>query len=478
VSGATGYDLRVLNASTQAVLFSGTLVGNNATSSLLSLPNNGAYTFRVRACANAFTDATCGAFAARNFVVSLIAPSAAPSVTFPANNAVLTSSQQTLTWTAVAGNPALSQLQYEVELVDTVSGATELSLRTFDPVVQAPALLRSTSYRLRVRACQAACGPYSAAVTFRVALGPVPSSAPSITAATVSGGNKLNASWTAVSGTEWYQLQVVQPPPAGPGGGALSVAARQIVGATSAASIPVPTGQAYVIVAACNGDGCGPYSGGASINPSGPNPSAPQVGVPIGESVISGPSVLFAWNRIPTDTGGNIVYRVYVQDLSRQTAALDVLTTQNFYGALLKADGTKYAVVVIANPGLVDQVQGDGVAFTVRGSSSVAPTLIAPTNGSTLAAGNILVAWSPVPGATLYEYFVAVQGVSVASGFGITPGLFAQVPLAAVGNQPTLYSGIARACPAGQTCTSTSDAGWGPWSNVAGTGAVSFTVTP
>jgi len=200
--------------------------------------------------------------------------------------------------------------------------------------------------------------------------------------------------------------------------------------------------------------------------------------VPISESVISGPSVIFAWNRIPTDTGSNIVYRVYVQDLSRQTAALDVLTTQNFYGALLKADGTKYAVVVIANPGLVNQIQGDGVAFTVRGSSAVAPTLIAPTNGTTIPTGNILVAWSSVPGATLYEYYVAVQGVSAASGFGITPGLFAQVPLAAVGGQPTLYSGIARACPAGQTCTSTSESGWGPWSNVAGTGTVSFTVTP
>ena len=107
-----------------------------------------------------------------------------------------------------------------------------------------------------------------------------------------------------------------------------------------------------------------------------------------------------------------------------------------------------------------------------------APTLIAPTNGSTVPSGNVLMAWSPVPGATLYEYYVAVQGVSAATGRGVTPGLFVQVPLAAVSGQPTLYSGIARACPTGATCVDGSEAGWGPWSNVAGTGGVSFTVTP
>ncbi|MFN8642827.1 MAG: hypothetical protein U0802_14695 [Candidatus Binatia bacterium] len=40
-----------------------------------------------------------------------------------------------------------------------------------------------------------------------------------------------------------------------------------------------------------------------------------------------------------------------------------------------------------------------------------------------------------------------------------------------------MYS-IARACPAGATCQFGSDAGWGPWSNVAGPGVVNFTVTP
>jgi len=478
VSGATAYDLRLFHGTSGALIFSGSLVGASSTTTLISVPSNGSYVFAVRACSANIGDANCSKFASRGFVVSLVAPSAAPAITFPGAGALLSSSRQTFTWTTVAGNPAQSDLFYEVTLVDSSTSQTELQLRTVHPTVSTEVVLRSGDYRLQVRACQSACGPLSTAVNFRVTLGPVPSSAPSLPSVTVSGGNSLNASWSAVGGAEWYQVQVVQPAPAGPGGGALTVASRQVRGATSVTGLPVPTGQAYVIVAACNGDGCGPYSGGASINPAGPNPSLPNVGEPISESVVSGPSVLFAWNRIPGDTGSNVIYRVYVQDLSRQSAALDVLTTQNYYGALLKAEGAKYAVVVIANPGLPSQVQGPGAAFTVRGTSAVAPTLIAPTNGSSVPGGNVLMAWSPVPGATLYEYYVAVQGVSAATSRGVNPGLFVQVPLFAAAGQPTLYSGIARACPAGQTCSGGSDAGWGPWSNVAGTGGVSFTISP
>ena len=60
----------------------------------------------------------------------------------------------------------------------------------------------------------------------------------------------------------------------------------------------------------------------------------------------------------------------------------------------------------------------------------------------------------------------------------MTPGLVVQVPLAALGSVPTLYSGIVRACPAGATCAPGSDAGWGPWSNAAGPGVTNFTIVP
>jgi hypothetical protein len=104
--------------------------------------------------------------------------------------------------------------------------------------------------------------------------------------------------------------------------------------------------------------------------------------------------------------------------------------------------------------------------------------MVTPTHQGTVPAGNVQVGWTPLPGATLYEYFVAVSGSSAGAAYGVTPGTFVQVPLGAVGGQATVYNAIARACPSGATCVAGSDAGWGPWSNVAGTGVTTFTVLP
>ena len=474
VGGATGYDLRVWNSNTGAAVFSGSLSGNGATSTLVSLPS-GFYMFGVRACqGNGFAEGQCGRFASVVFQVNIGSPSNAPSVTAPAQGANLTQSILTLGWTAVSGSGTLP-LFYEVDLTETGSDQRELSILLPSSSLSTVTRVHSGSYALRVRACQGGCGPWSATRTFTATIGAPPTSAPSITNTSVTGGNSLAATWTSVSGAEWYQLYVIQSS-GGPGGGAVTVAAREVVG-TSISGLPIPAGAASVLVAACTGNGCGPFSNVAGISGGGPNPSAPQIGQPLGGSVVSGPGILFTWSRVPGDNGSNTTYRLYVQDLSRATAALDVLTTDNFYGAYFKAEGARYDALVVANPG-PSQVVGPAVGFVVSGTSASAPTMAQPTHNSTLPAGNVQLGWSPVPGATLYEYFVAAVGSTVAPTRGVTPGLVVQVPLAALGGNPQLYSGIVRACPEGASCAPGSDAGWGPWSNQAGPGVTNFTVTP
>ena len=476
VSGATGYDLRIVNAA-NATIFSGSLTGNGATSTLVSLPQNGSYTVRIRACTNGqFSDAACGPFAARAFSVALAAPAAAPTVTAPTAAALLTSSIQALQWTAVTGSFGLPVF-YETQLVDRTTGAVELAVTVPDPTLSLITALRSGLFTVRVRACQVGCGAWSTPVDFEAQIPAVPTGAPTITSATVDGANLATVAWTTVAGAEWYQLFVVQPAPAGPGGGALTVAARQVIG-TSVTGLPVPAGNAGVVVAACTGNGCGPYSAPAALMPAGANPSLPLLGQPLAGSVVDGPVVLFTWNRIPGDDGSNTTYRLFVQDLSRQAGALDVRTTANFHAGYFRAEGARYDALVIANPGTPQEQVGPAVGFVVRGSSPTAPTLVAPTHNGTVAAGNVQLSWSPIPGATLYEYYVSVPGAPQGSARGVSPGLFVQVPLAAINNQPTLYSAIVRACPAGQTCSAGSDAGWGPWSATAGTGVTNFTVDP
>ena len=96
---------------------------------------------------------------------------------------------------------------------------------------------------------------------------------------------------------------------------------------------------------------------------------------------------------------------------------------------------------------------------------------------SQVQAGNLQLGWSPVPGATLYQDYVAVLEQGYPSATGVTPGLVVHVPLPAVNGQPTTYSGITRACMSPTGCSPTSDTDWGPWSNAPGRpGVTNFAV--
>jgi hypothetical protein len=195
-------------------------------------------------------------------------------------------------------------------------------------------------------------------------------------------------------------------------------------------------------------------------------------------TVADGPGVLLTWNRVPGDDGSNTWYRLFVQDLSRQATALDVYTRENYHAAYFKAEASRYDARVVSNPGQGSEAAGPPQGFSVGGASATAPTMVSPAHHGVVSSGNVQLGWSPVPGATLYEYYVAPTGApwGRSSARGVTPGLLVQVPLAGTGGGS--YSGIVRACPAGATCTPWSDSGWGPWSIVAGPGVTVFEVTP
>lgn len=480
VMGACGYDLRFFDRGNGRTVFAGSLSGGSSTSTLVSM-SDGVYLFAVRACLTPPpANPTYGGWASSNFSVQRLAPTGRPTVTLPAASASLTQSTQTLSWTPVTGNPFLPDPFYEVLVEDIAAGATSLQIAVPHPTTSTIFTFpSSTEYRLRVRACQAGCGAWSDPVAFSMTLPSVPTATPTAINCSVAGGNSLTCGWGAVGGADAYRIQVVQPAPAGPGGGALTVAARQV--STTQVTLPVPSGNAAVFVAACNGDGCGPYAQApANINPAGPNPTTPNLGTPMAGTVVDGPGVFFGWNRVPGDDGTNTWYRLFVQDLSRQATALDVLTKNNFYSAYFKAEGARYDARVVANPG-AGEVSGPAQGFNVAGASGTSPTMVAPTHNGSFPAGNLQLGWTPIPGATLYEYYVSLTGPSnSATASGVTPGLFVQAPLRASDlGQPLMCVGIVRACPAGAVCLFGSDAGWGPWSNApGGSGVTNFTVVP
>lgn len=448
VTGAAGYNVRIYaDAST---FFLGTVPGS-VSSLLVNLPN-GDFTAAI-ACVG---PGTVCPYSFRRFRVAQTAPSGAPAIVFPASDPVLTTSTHALRWTAVTGASS-----YEVQVINLTLNVTELQIRVLAPDVSTIYSFRSADYQVRARACAAGCGAWSEAVIFTVDLAPVANSSPAISTAT-AGGNQVTLAWNAIAGADLYLVQLVQPS-GGPGGSPLTVASARVSAASI--SLPAPAGPLFAFVAGCNGDGCRANSAPAGVSVPGPSGSAPVVGSPASGDVINGPVVLISWNRVAGDNGSNTTYRLYVQDMGRQSAALDVLTTANFYGAYF-SPGTRYDVVVIANPG-PNQVQGPPSGFTVRGAAPQHATLVSPTYGSTQKAGSIGLGWTPLLNSTIYQFFIG--------GFsGVTSGTRVDLQLA-----PGSYVGAVRACAPNAVCDPSSDSGWLPWSNTpGGSGVVSFTVIP
>ncbi|MFN7919223.1 MAG: PQQ-dependent sugar dehydrogenase [Bryobacteraceae bacterium] len=461
VTFATGYDLRILQGA--STVFRGTLSGPGALSTLVSLPD-GAYTFQVRGCTSGFLDSQCAGFASVNFSVSQTKPAARPTVTAPANTQTFTTSTQTFTWTSVSGASS-----YEILLTDMAAGGVpelSMSIGGLPPATSTVFSMRSsTDYRLQVRACTVACGPWSDTVAFRVTLPPVPTQALPPPACSLTGA-VATCGWNPQTGADYYTLLAVQPS-SGPGGGALTVAGLRTPQVSGA--LTLPPGAVSIFVAGCNGNGCGPYSTAANMTPAAASSAAPFIGSPVPGATIDGPDVFLSWNRVAGDNGSNTVYRLYVQDFSRGAPALDVLTTGNYWSAKFRGGGSRYDALVVVNG-----VNGPAAPFLVRSTSPASPTMAQPRHQTqdvtlSIAAGNVQLGWTALPGATLYEYLVSVQGQSQPVVHGVTPGQIVQVPLAA---SSTFYSGIVRACPAGQTCAFGSDAGWGPWSSAPGQGGV------
>ncbi len=466
VSGATGYELRVLQAgcclaNLKTVVYFGQQAGANATSASIDMPA-GSYEIYVRACVKgAFGDGNCGSFGIVPVSIRLQAPTDNPSIRLPT---VLGTSTRMFEWYPVAGAS-----HYAVTLRDE---SDNIVLQINTPERYTIFTMRSSPrYQLSVQACQLSCGP-PGTMSFSVELPPVPSApATGVRAQFTNGSLLLN--WNRVTGADLYRVQIVQPN-AGPGGGALTVAAKQV--SIETASLRVPPGPAIAFVTACNGNGCGPQSAGLPINSPGPAYSEPVVAVPMPVVVENGPIITISWSRIAGDDGTNTDYRLYVGDLSRNGPALDVVTKNNFYSAYLRAEGRRYDALVFATQN-GNTVVGRASGFMVAGTSAPAPLVTAPTHNSTFKQGGFRLAWSPIPGAARYQYYVARQGQSAAVLTGVTPGLYLDTSLNVTAD--TSFNAIVRACPEVNTsqCSPDSDAGWGPWSNLV-TGTTAFTIRP
>lgn len=333
-------------------------------------------------------------------------------LTGPPDQSVVKNSIVNFAWN-VAPAPGES---FQMKVFQTGSGALELALEFPAYVNNQSYTFRSGNYRVETRVCRPACvnGTIS---FFSVANRNVPPPAPhdvACTLTTENEQNRLDCQWTEVPEADFYFARAVQPQ-SGPGGGALTVAGQQT--GKNQVRLTVPNGRMYFLVQACTGDVCGPQSAPREFLPSAGHSKVPILSSPIGGSTIdsgaSAPAVFFAWNRIAEDNGeGRILYRLYVQDFSRNSAALDVYTLNNYYAAYLNP-GARYDALVIAAPNpyaiptlapvpiLGGPVQGPPAPFIVRGKVPNTPTVVSPGFGShpgTVYPLDRLI-WTPIPDA-------------------------------------------------------------------------------
>lgn len=406
---------------------------------------------------------------------SLSGSLAAPQIVAPANGSSLTNSIINFQWTSVSGATS-----YELRLIEA---ATPQQFRvTLQNLTSTIYTIPSGNYTMVVQACGAGGCGLPAVSNFVVRAAAIPTAAVSGMACQVtneSNQNRLTCNWNSLAGADFYFVNVVQPG-AGPGGGALTVAGQQV--GVPSVSLLIPNGAATVLARGCTGDGCGPLNAGVQVNPAFGNPAVPILGEPFGGSSVdsgsSAPRINFSWNRVAGDNGSNFRYRLYVQDFSRNRAALDVTTANNFYAAYFNP-GTRYDALVIAIPtGGGAPRQGPANPFLTRGRVPLSPVATEPTLGSAAVRdgqGRVRVAWTPLVNqdgtvsTRKYQYFFG--GPSQLSGS--TTENFVDLPLGAGS-----WLGTIRACVGGTACVDNSDAGWGPWSNTANSegGQASFTV--
>lgn len=458
VAGAQGYllELRRAESGGPGIYYPRDIVesrqvsgGNTAFADAPALAT-GLYAARVRACGASFSYTDCGPSVAWT---GFSTNTSWPVIVAPAEGAVLTQSTTNLQWLAFAGAAS-----YALNIFR--NGTLFASDNLPASILNAPYSLPSGNYRMTVN---------GSPVNFRVQLGPVPTGKPTVTSANVSGGNSLTTAFTTVSGADLYLVQAVQPG-AGPGGGALTVAAKMV--SATPVTLSVPAGAAFVLVKACNADGCGPISDAFSMNAAGPSPSAPVIGVPAAATVVSGPVVTFSWSRVPGDNGSNTTYRLYVQDMPASRPALDVITTNNFWAARFRP-GVRYDALVIANPG-PNQVVGPPSGFVVDGPPLNAPAPTQPAYQGVVSlggtTGQATIEWLGRDNWQVVEYYLVSDGATPHSFTGRVPGDRTTLTLTA-GRR---YSGVVRGC---QLPNVFGPGSCGPWSDAEGTGVFNFSTT-
>lgn len=252
--GANRYILQQATAGNWVAVYSGSALAYTA-----SGLQTGTYQFRVQGCRE-----VCGSWSNIASVAVDLPPASAPALSLPG---VAYNGSYSVSWSASAGTTA-----YQLE--ESANGGGWALIHNAAPLSVSIGGKAAGTYSYRVRACNPiGCTGYSATASVSVVY--PPGAAPGLSLPARSGPGSIGIGWNGIGGADRYTLQE-----SANGAGWVTLLDGN---ATSYATSARGVGTYAYRVAACNGAGCGGWSGTVSVS---------VIAAPSLEPVISAPGLV------------------------------------------------------------------------------------------------------------------------------------------------------------------------------------------
>ncbi|MGB2867530.1 MAG: FG-GAP-like repeat-containing protein [Bacteroidota bacterium] len=415
---ADSYGLQVSTSNS----FTTTIVNQKnigTTSYLLSgLSINTTYYWHVNAARSGDTSAYSST---SNFFTIPQAPSLAPALSSPANNAVNQAIDVTLNWGTSSGATAYwLQVSTDSTFASTIIDEGGL----ISTSRQMSGLLSNTKYYWRVRGVNAGgVGPYSAFRAYTT-LPAVPAT-PSLSAPLAGATNQptaLSLTWNTATGASLYRVQLSTDSLFGS-----TVIDRDSLGSTTTAVTSLLNNTRYYWRArGINFTGVGSYSSIRQFTTLPIAPLAPVLAAPVNGSVNQPLTPTLSWHV----TIGAELYSLQVStDSTFGSTLLNASAVPDtMFSAQGLASNTKYYWRVGASNAGGASPFSSGWFFTTIDQLPVAPLVSLPADGAVNQATNAVLKWKPVSGATSYRVELTNDNtfqVALIDSAGITDTTFA-----------------------------------------------------
>jgi hypothetical protein len=247
------------------------------------------------------------------------------------------------------------------------------------------------TYYARVQACNAlGCSVWSNVVTITIGSTVSVPTAPTLSGS-VTGGDDLDYSWTAPTGTDDYTLQIAD-------NSGFTGASAYIKTVTTHLEANKSAATYYARVKACNTAGCSVYSNVVElvVSPPATAPAAPTL-----SGSVSGDDLSYSW----TAPAGADDYVLQIADNSTFTGASSYPQLDTAHSEIDQPNGTYYARVQAYN-----EVGGSGWSNVVSLIVDVAaPILAAPTLSGSVDVNDLSYSWNDPNADVIDNYTLQVS---------------------------------------------------------------------